>query len=156
MEKIYSDYSQVLSEVYQIIEYMEPALRERIPERLINQIAEKRDKDYMFKYDTSKSLLDQDMYDESKHLISAIYINYVCDDNEKREILNIWSENDKKYEEELRKKYDVNNLFSSKTSSESEEKIEEYGENITKLIEQKEKGFFSKIWDKIKALFGNK
>jgi len=156
MEKIYSDYSQVLSEVYQIIEYMEPALRERIPERLINQIAEKRDKDYMFKYDTSKSLLDQDMYDESKHLISAIYINYVCDDNEKREILNICSENDKKYEEELRKKYDVNNLFSSKTSSESEEKIEEYGENITKLIEQKEKGFFSKIWDKIKALFGNK
>ena len=153
MEKIYSDYSQVLSEVYQIIEYMEPELKEKIPEKLINQIAEKRDKDYVFKYDTTKSLLDQDMYDESKHLISAIYINYVCDDEEKREILNICSENDKKYEEELRKKYDVNNLFSSNKSSESEEKIEEYGENISKLIEQKEKGLFAKIWDKIKALF---
>ena len=156
MEKIYSDYSQVLSEVYQIIEYMEPELKEKIPERLINQIADKRDKNYVFKYDTKKSLLEQDMYDESKHLISAIYINYVCDDDEKREILNICSENDRKYEEELRKKYDVNNIFSTNGENNSEEKIEEYGENISKLIEQKEKGFFAKIWDKIKALFGNK
>lgn len=155
MEKFYSDYSQVLSEVYQIIEYMEPELKEKIPEKLIKQISEKRDKDYVFKYDTNKPLLEQDMYDESKHLISALYINYICDDDEKREILNICSENDKKYEEELRKKYDVNNLFSS-NSSESEvgeEKIEQYGENISNLIKQKEKGIFAKIWDKIKSIF---
>ena len=76
MEKIYSSYAQVLTEVDEILSHVEPELLEKVPSNLLEQIHTKKDLNYEFTYDREKSLINQDVFDETKHLVSAIYLNY--------------------------------------------------------------------------------
>ena len=73
-------------------------------------------------------------------------MNYFQDiDNQKK-----FYENDQKYQEELRQKYNPDNIFSKKNKN-----IIEIEDNKTQLIEYKET-IFRRILNKIKALFNIK
>ena len=71
---------------------------------------------------------------------------------EKQKLLQIYSNNEKNYQAELREKYNPDNLF---------KKQKNYVQNLenntiteeTKIVEYKEKNFLQKIFDKIKHLF---
>ena len=43
-----------------------------------------------------------------------LMLNYIANEQEKNEINNILAENEKKYEEELKEKYNPDNLFKKK------------------------------------------
>ena len=60
---------------------------------------------------------------------------------------NIYSENERKYQEELRKKYNPDNLFKNKQKT-TDENVEE-----TAMIEYKKENIFSKIMTFLKNLF---
>ena len=67
-------------------------------------------------------------------------LNYWCtNEKEKEGLLNLLNENEKKYQEELRKKYNPNNLFKDKESkrviyTNEELSIVKYKESIFKRI----------------------
>jgi hypothetical protein len=46
--------------------------------------------------DISKGLEEQDISQECKDMISLIYYKYIADNDEKKELIKIWAENDKK------------------------------------------------------------
>ena len=81
-------------------------------------------------------------------------LNYWCEDEkEKQDLIAIYSENDRKKEEELREKYNPDKLFKKK---ETEQKIEEPKKNTaenTALVEYKEEKFFKKLIKKIMNFF---
>lgn len=76
-------------------------------------------------------------------------LHYWCEsETEKQELLKLYADNDKKKEEELREKYNPDNLFKKKEINESIESQEN-----TELIEYKEENFFRKVLNKIMSLF---
>ena len=68
---------------------------------------------------------------------------------EKKELIKLYAENDRKREEELREKYNPDNIFKNKQT----ESISNTEESNTSLIEYKETNFFKKIISKIMSLF---
>ena len=67
-------------------------------------------------------------------------LQYWCkDEKEKERLKNVYADNERKYQEELREKYNPDNLFKNKQRA-VEEKIEE-----TAMIEYKEISLFTKI-----------
>ena len=77
-------------------------------------------------------------------------LNYWCEsEKEKQELIFLYAENDRKREEELREKYNPDNLFKKK-----EDKIEKV--QSTALIEYHEENFLKKMVRKIMEIFFRK
>lgn len=79
-----------------------------------------------------------------------MYENYWCPEEEKQDLQKKFYENEQKYQEELRQKYNPDNIFTKKNKN-----IIEIEDNQTQLIEYKET-IFRRILNKIKALFNIK
>lgn len=74
-------------------------------------------------------------------------LQYWCkDENEKKRLKRVYAENERKYQDELREKYNPDNLFKNKQRV-VEEKFEE-----TAMVEYKEDTFWIKIKRFLKGL----
>ena len=105
------EYSIVLSEAYIIINRFDKELYLKLPKNLINFIKDNRNTEFEFKYDSNKKLIEQDIKEETKSLISGIYLNYCVNETEKQKLLAICEENERKYQDKLREKYNPDNIF---------------------------------------------
>ena len=140
------NYANVLTETYEIFQYLSTDILEKIPENLKKEIKKNRNIKYQFKYYLSKSLAEQKILQETKDLISAIYLMYCCDNEEKQELLKICKENEIRYREDMNKKHCTDNIFKQK----------EMNKNISKeLIEIPKESWYEKILNKIKKIIKN-
>lgn len=107
-------YKRAYTELNEIIKELSKAELEKIPNEIIRNIETNIDKEYKWKYDKSKALLDQDLMTETKALIVEIYEKYLCPENEKE----FWKEYDKicinKIEEQKKAMYDGKEIFRKK------------------------------------------
>ena len=139
------------TEVLTILNYMETEYQEKIPKKLIDFFERNSAKDYKFDIDLAIPLKEQELKAKTLSLLAMLNLNYWCNsDEEKQELIKHYSENEKKYQEELRKKYNPDNLFKKHNQ---ENKIEE---NIVKnevaLVEYKE-SIFKRFINRIKNIF---
>ena len=87
-----------------VIRCFDENLIARIPTNLIIKLEEdSKMSDVNINIDVNKNLEEQPISEECKDFISLIYYNYLADDEEKKEILKIWEENEKKYQETFNK-----------------------------------------------------
>ena len=86
---------------------------------------------------------DQNIRKETKEILGIIYRNYLCSDEERKKLIEKEQEEIAKFEEELREKYNPNNIFKNKPKEQKYEK-----ENVA-MVEYKKETFF----DRIKMLF---
>ena len=120
----------------------------RVPAKLMNYFRENATKDYICDFDYNQPLKKLNLKDETKALIGMIYINYICDSQEeKQKVLSKLTENEVKYQEELRKKYSTENLFKNNVKTSNKDA------NQGALIEYKEDKWFKKLVMKIKRMF---
>lgn len=120
----------------------------KIPKKLLVYFHTNATKDYICKFDYNKPLKDLEVADETKALIGMIYMNYICDNKEQKEkILRKLKENDKKYQDDLNIKYNVNDLFKK-----NEEKDLEIL-NSSLPVEVKKQSFLKRIINKLKNAF---
>lgn len=82
----------------------------------------------------------------TKEILTVLYKDYMCDDIERAKLDKTLNENEIKYQNELREKYNPDDIF--KDRQKATEKIEE---NI-EIVAYKE-SFFSRIISKIKLIF---
>lgn len=154
-------YSEAAVEVLDILEHMEKEDYEKVPQKFINMLEESASKDYVCNLDYSKRLMEMDLREETKSLLGVIYRNYWCPEGKKAEFESKISENERKFQEELRKKYNPNNIFGdSSKSSISEENSNDGNSNSsesnfssTKMIEYEETSILKKILNKIISIF---
>ena len=95
-------------------------------------------------------MAEQNLQRKTLVLLAMLNLNYWCEDEtEKQEMLKMYADNDKKIEEEMRERYNPDNLFRKK------EKVfeEENNEENMQLIEYKEQNIFKKIINKIMKFF---
>lgn len=99
-------------EVISVLNYFDYDLIRRIPKKFLDYLKDKaKDSNKKVDIDINKSLLEQNISEESKDLIALIYYNYFSDEAEKMRILKIWSNNEKIYQKSLEEKYNLDNIF---------------------------------------------
>lgn len=93
------------------------------------------------------------MKPKTKTLLTIIYREYWCNEEERTELDKILIENDKLYEAELREKYNPDNIFKKNDDNEKFPLNNELYENTTLPIEVKKERFYEKIINFFKNLF---
>ena len=98
--------------------------------------------------DRNKGIEEQDISEEARIFLTMLKMKYWCEtEDEKNEILDTLKENEKIYQEELRKKYNVDDLFGDKYKVNS--LINEEKESSIEVIKFKKKNFFVRLFERI-------
>ena len=115
------DISEAAKEINEILKYIPEEEVNKIPVKLREFFKEIENKDYVVNINPNILLENQDLKEETKDIIALIYRNYWCSEEEKKELDQKLIENDKRFEEKLREKYNPDNIFKNNVSSEKEE-----------------------------------
>ena len=136
------------AEVDAILNMLETEAVEKIPLKVREFFKNEKDKKYIPKF--SENFFDIDNIELMRETIcqlTILDINYWCEtEEEKQLILNKLKDNDRIKEEELKERYNPDNIF--KRKDKENENININPENVA-LIEYKEKSIFKKILNKI-------
>lgn len=145
---ITKEFAEALAEINEILKYLPEEYVEKIPKKLRDFFKEIESKEYKTNIDPYKTLDEQDLKPKTKTLITVLYRNYWCNEEERAELDKILIENDKKYEEELREKYNPDNIFKKKDKDEEIKKVEE-----TSLAVYNNKMWYQKAFEFISNIF---
>lgn len=138
------------AEVDKILSFMDTTYVEKIPKKMRDLFRNEKLQNYEPNIDPKISLEEQKLQKKTYAILAMLNLNYWCkDEEEKKELIKLYAENDRKREEELREKYNPDNIFKNKQT----ESISNTEESNTSLIEYKETNFFKKIISKIMSLF---
>ena len=100
------------AEIDSFIELLPKAEKEKIPNNLIRYFKEEKDKETVKKLSLDIPLEKQNLQEDTWNLIAMIYLKYLCEDEEeKKELEQIYDENEKKYREEMKEKYNPEKIF---------------------------------------------
>ena len=139
------------AEVDKILSFMEVKYVEKVPKKMREMYKNEKLQGYEPNIDKNIPLAEQQLERKTLAILAMLNLNYWCENQEeKQELLRAYSDNDKKREEELREKYNPDNIFKNKNK---EQDAEQETDKITSVVEYKEKNFIKKLLDKIKRLF---
>ena len=131
------------SEVYEIINLMSYDLRSKIPSKFIDLIMAQKDENYIPKIARDIPLKEQNLREETISILAYLKLNCFCDNEEKKQFVKMLNENERKYQEELRERYNPDNLFVNK-----ETKVETIEKSVA-MVKYKESIFIKiKNWFK--------
>lgn len=146
------EYLKAFSEVEQIIKLMPESLQKKIPDRFKNIISTEKLQAYIS--NIKEPFEKCNIMEETKIVLAVIYRDFLCGEEEKKEIKLKDSQKLMEYEEELREKYNTDNIFLNRNTIQYSS--EEVKTDQTAIIEYKEKNFLQKLFDKIKHIFKRK
>lgn len=142
-----NDLYKAFAEVDEILVLMENKYIEKIPQKTREMFKNERSLDYRPEIKVDIPLAEQNLQRKTFAILAMLNLNYWCEDeNEKQKLLQVYAKNDKKKEEELRKKYNPDNIFKDK-------KMQGQKEENTELIEIREENFIKRIIRKIMKFF---
>lgn len=135
----------------EILNYLPKSEVEKIPLKLRKFFEKVANSNYIVRIDPYKSLEQQKIKEKTKDLITVIYRNYWCNEEQRKWLDVKLIENEKKYEEKLREQYNPDNLFKNKAKQEIHTM-----QTTQELVAYKPKSFIQKLFIKIKSLFKRK
>ena len=123
----------------------------KIPNKFMTFLKDNASKDYNCDFDYTKPLNELNLKNETRGLIAMICLNYWCETEEqKNNLKKHLTENEKQYQEELKKKYKTDNIFQKKENT-----TENIVENKLPVKIEKET-IFKRIFNRIMKLFNIK
>ena len=152
--KIMEEYSVAFAEVFEILKIFPEEEVNKIPKIFINLIEKYKDPNYKYELEAGVELHNQEMTPETKTILSVIYRDYICTEEERIKLIR---EDKEEYlrEEQKRIKYNPNNIFKE---NQVKKLTEENSKNETIDVENKliENKWYEKIIIKIKEWFQKK
>ena len=140
------DVNKILVEVETILEKLDTNYKNKIPNELWEYIKQNKDKSYSFYYDENTSLINQKLNTDTVALLTYINMEYLLNENQKKDIKQILT-NDEAISEQMKKElYNPDNLFKNKAT-----KIDTV-ENSVAMVKYKE-SLFTKIKNWFKRTF---
>ena len=142
--------SDRLSELDVLLDYIEPEEWLKIPDNVIFYIKENKNKEYNWKYDEDKSIEEQKLNKDTFALLTFLMYKYIATEEEKKKINVLVDE----VTEELKKKYDVSNIFKEKSTMVASHE-ENFMPEQTALVKVdiKKENFFNAIMEFFKKIF---
>ena len=135
---------EAYSEVYAILNLMSWDLIKKIPENIWENIEKKRNKEQVTEINNIK---EYQASEPANKLLAVLYKNYFANDEEKEAIQAKEKILYERQQEELREKYNPDNLFKNK-------EIKTKTEDIVSVVTYK-KTFFTRIRNWFKNIFSN-
>lgn len=141
-------YATAITEVLYYLKGIRQEDINKIPKKLIDFFNENTLNSYKCNFDYTKPLNELDLSEEAKGLIAMICLNYWCETEEKKKMfINQLNKNEIVYQEELKKQYDIENIFKNRKLIDEVKAEKQFG-----MVEYK-RTIFQKIWGKIKKIF---
>ena len=115
-------------------------MQDKIPSSVIKFIDDNRNKDYKINIDYSKNINEQPIKKDTRILLSIIYRDYLCGDEERENLIK----SDKiKLQQNKKQEYDYNSIFKDrkKTIFTEETSLIEYKESIFRKIINSKKNY---------------
>ena len=142
---------QAYSEVDEFLGLVTEEERNQIPQKLRDFFREEKDINYHKNINPSIPIKEQNLKEETLAIIALLMLQYwYKDESKKQKLLEVLDENERKYQEELREKYNPDNIFKNKNSTSGEienDNSEEISVNM-QIMEYKEP-IFKRIVNKI-------
>ena len=108
-------YEKAFAEIDDILNLMPTQLKNKIPIKFRNMIRDKKSVDY--KPNIKEPFEEQELMEETTIILGLIYRDFLCDEEEKRKLKAEDAQNAKELEEELREKYNPDNIFKNKNDN---------------------------------------
>lgn len=141
------------AEIISFINLLPQDKQEKIPKNIIEYFKEEMDKDSKRELTTDISLENQNLKNATWDLIAILYLKYLCEDEEeKKELEQIYAENERKYREEIKEKYNPEKILENRGKKNTEQQDEV--KNLP--IEVKKESFIQKIIKFINKIFHKK
>ncbi len=144
---------KAVSEVIDVLKHSEIEVTQKIPKKFIEFLTKNSDRDYIPNIDYSKENWENSIEEDAKVLIALIYRDYIMSEEEKEKVI----EEAKRQEQEIREKYNPDNLFKKNSKIENEKSQDDTEQEVQKsLLIIKEEKWYERIINKIKEIFGIK
>ena len=151
------EFAEASAEINEIFKYLPKEEVEKIPSKLREFFKEVSSKDYVTNINPDLPLDEQNIKEKTKDIIALIYRNYWCSEEERKELDQKLIENDKKFEEELREKYNPDNIFKNNVTTTKKEEPEIKEEKIEQsLVVQETEKWYQRFLDMVKRWFKKK
>ena len=131
-----SEYSEEISEVLEILQYLEDDVLNKIPLDVIKGLKKYSSRTYTYKFMNKKGVIQDEVSEKAKDFFAVLYRRYIANEEEKIEFDKMLYENDLK---ESSKMF-IKPLFEKKEIIVSQDEL---------LPVIPKKGFMQKILDKI-------
>ena len=143
-------YEKCLVQLDEILKYLSDENLQKIPNEIKESIKSEKDKNYIWKYDESKALNEQNLDRKTIAILSYLNMEYLLNTKQKEFIKRIHDLNEEKLEKEKVKqeKYNTNNLFKNNKKSIVQSEVS--------LVQIKEDKWYNKVFYFIKWIFKRK
>lgn len=135
--------AKAYSELFEIINLLDESEKNKIPTEIYENIKSQKSKEYINQYNTLDDINENNIEEKTAILLTSLYLDYIANDEEKKEVEDVLKENEKK----LSEKYSTENMFKNRNKEENTQKIN------TMITIKKKETVFTKILNKIKSLF---
>ena len=143
------------TEVMEVLNHLDSNYYNMIPSDVISLIENNKDSNYIWKYDETKELINQNLPRDTIVILSMINTNYLLNTEQQEYFIKLHKYNQTKVEEEKLNKHNPKKLFEDNLSHMS------YNEEITEDNKDKQmivvkKSFINTIINKLKSLLFKK
>lgn len=147
------NYSKAYTEILKIIEYLPDSEYQKIPQKLIEELNENSDKEYIFDIQSEEDFEKKELLKETEYIIYVLYRNYLSDEEEREQLIQLEKKAHNDSEENKRMKYNPDDIFKNK-----DKKVNDSNEKISNVVEmtQYNESLFKKLWSKILSMLKNK
>lgn len=144
-------YANAYTEVLEILKNISQEDYNKVPKEKINLFEHNANKEYIFDYDSTKTLEEQNVSKTARAIIAILFRDYWATDEQRNKIKAFQNNKRQQIEEENKRKYNTD-IFKNRTNIANESQsgqaenmqLVEYKENIFKRII----GFFKKKFGK--------
>ena len=139
------------SEMYEILNILGENYINKLPKKMYDLIDSQRDLEYKPNLIMENGMLNESAISrETIALFAVLNVQYfVEDENLKQEYMKVLKDNEKKYQLELKEKYNPDKIFENNLYSRNANKIEE---KCNQMIEYKKENIFRKFIKKVKNI----
>lgn len=141
---INTEYREAIAQVLDILNYTNKEDVEKIPKKFINFLEENASETYETNLDHSKPIEEMNLKPKTQAILGLIYMRYWADEQGKEEFKKKIKDNEIKYQENAREKYNPDNIFAKEDIKVTEE---------TQMIVTQKETLWEKIINKIKKIF---
>ena len=146
---ISKNYSKAYTEVLEMIKHLPENEYNKIPKEKIEFWERNKDNKYKFVINPQIELEKQNISIEANSIIVTIFRDYFATDLQKEKLKIILEQNENKYQEKKKKKYNPDNLFENRKKECMNPYVEK---NTSLLVVKREENFFKKLINYVKKL----
>jgi hypothetical protein len=154
------NFAKAYKEIDVIIGHLNEEDKNKIPKDFIEMIEFKMDKNYVFNYDVTKDLSEQNLLRETLSILAYIYINYIGEYNEVKQIKAQFQKDIIQHEVAKKALYEKNNsnvdMFNKKSNAKQSNcntvNPEKFEQEVS-LMDSKQDKWYSKIVSFFKNIF---